>query len=335
MLTPFQARTGGPCAPDGSPHRPRGPDFRGGVVTVRCPACAAEQCPERQQYHTCRGHADTCSAQDVQGIVHPQVHPGPARQDGIPDPRRGERPGQERHERDRDRQRDGGVAGRKARAVRRLLAQHRVGHDLIGPGAVGDGLGHMPQQPGDAGGRGSGHNRQDATVSGQDVDDDQGDDGDDAPRQEQAGQRRQFRGGRRNLVEQPEQALIPPERSGFEQDRRSTEQRCSQDRQKSGRPGPWDPGWPLRPPPRFKRCHRAGPRSGVFRPPHWLTADAVRKPAATIGLMLAFDIARSGLLRRMPPAVQAGAQASWTYELPATTRRSSPGGHPFAGRAVC
>src|SRR6185312_13854391 len=114
------------------------PDFRGGVVTVRCSACAAEQCPERQQYHSCRRHADTCSAQDVQGIVHPQVHPGPARQDGIPDPRRGERPGQERHERDRNRQGDGGVTGGKARAVRRLLAQYRVGRDLVGPGPVGN-----------------------------------------------------------------------------------------------------------------------------------------------------------------------------------------------------
>jgi hypothetical protein len=200
--------------------------------------------------------------------VHPQVHPRPARQDGISDPRRGERPGQERDERDRNRQGDGGVTGGKARAVRRLLAQYRFGHDLVGPGAVGHGLGHMRQQPGDAGRRGSGHDRQDAPVSGQDVDDDQGDDGDDARRQEQAGQRRQYRGGgRRNLVEQPEQALIPPECSGFEHDRRNTEQHCSQARQKSGRQGRRDPDWPLRPPPRFKRSHRAGPRSGVFRPP--------------------------------------------------------------------
>src|SRR6478735_6703797 len=49
--------------------------------------------------------------------------------------------------------------------------------------------------------------------------------------------------------------------------------------------------------------------------PRGLTADAVRKPAATIGLKLAFDIARPGLPRRVPPAGQAGAQASWTYEL--------------------
>ena len=134
---------------------------------------------------------------------------------------------------------------------------------------------------------------QDAPVSGQGVDDDQGDDGDDGRRQEQTGQRRQYRGGgRRNLVEQPEQALIPPECSGFEQDRHNTEQRCSEARQKSGRPGRGIRAG------RFGHHHDSSdfiepdPDRACSGRPRWLTADAVRKPAATIGLKLAFDIAR-------------------------------------------
>jgi hypothetical protein len=194
-------------------------------MIVRGGAGAAEQHPERQQDHPSRGRADARSAQDVQRIVHPQVDPGPAHQDGIADPRRGQRPGQERHERDRDRQGDGGVAGGEARAVRGLLAQHRVGHDLVGPGAVGNELRRIVQQPCGAGGRDSGHHRQDASVSDQDVNDGQHDDGDDTRRPEQIRQRCQYRcDGRRDVVEQPEQALIPAGRARLEQDRRNTEQ---------------------------------------------------------------------------------------------------------------
>ncbi len=171
--------------------RPGGPGIRRGVVAVRCPACAAEQRLEGQQDHACHCHPDPSPGQDVQGIVHPQVHAGPARHDGVRDPRRGEQAGQERHERDGYRQGDGGVAGGKAGAVRRVLAQHRVGHHLVGPGAVGDGLGRVRQHPGGAGGYGCGGHRQDASVSGHDVDDGEQDDGDDACWQEQMRQRRQ------------------------------------------------------------------------------------------------------------------------------------------------
>ncbi len=48
-----------------------GPGIRRGVVAVRCPACAAEQCLEGQQDHASHCHPDTSSGQDVQGIVHP------------------------------------------------------------------------------------------------------------------------------------------------------------------------------------------------------------------------------------------------------------------------
>ncbi len=48
-----------------------GPGIRRGVVAVRCPACAAEQCLEGQQDHASHCHSDTSSGQDVQRIVHP------------------------------------------------------------------------------------------------------------------------------------------------------------------------------------------------------------------------------------------------------------------------
>ena len=75
-------------------------------------AAAAEQCPERWQNLSSRDHADACSAQDVQGIVHPR-YTGPAGQDDIPDPRYAERLGWEWHERYCDRLGDRGVAGGK------------------------------------------------------------------------------------------------------------------------------------------------------------------------------------------------------------------------------
>jgi len=77
-----------------------GPGIRRGVVAVRCPACMAEQRPEGQQDHGSHRHPDTSSGQDVQGIVHPQIGPRPAHQAGVGDPRCGQRPDQERHERD-------------------------------------------------------------------------------------------------------------------------------------------------------------------------------------------------------------------------------------------
>ena len=58
-----------------------------------------------------------------------------------------------------DRQGDGGVAGGKARAVRRLLAQHRACDCLVGPRAVGDSLRHVRQRPCGPGGHRSLSNR--------------------------------------------------------------------------------------------------------------------------------------------------------------------------------
>ena len=45
-----------------------------GVVAVPCPACAAEQRLEGQQVNASNRDPNTSSGQDVQGIVHPQVH---------------------------------------------------------------------------------------------------------------------------------------------------------------------------------------------------------------------------------------------------------------------
>ena len=212
--------------------------------------------------------------------MHPQVHPGPAHQDGIADPRRRQRPGQERHQGDHDCHGDGGVAGGKARPVCGLLAQHRVGHHLIRPGTVGNGLGHMRQRPGQAGGRGPGRYRQDTPVPGHDIDHGEHDHDHDAHRQEQMRQRRQHRrGGRRDLVENREQPVVPAERACLEQQRRNTEQRCSHARHQPSGPRPGNPGRPLGPPPRVKRDHGPDRQSGILRPPGWLIADVVRSPA--------------------------------------------------------
>ena len=183
---------------------PRSSPFAGFELGT-CPACAAEQRPEGQQDDASDRDPDTSSGQDVQGIVHPQVHPGPAHQDGVGDRHCGQRPDQERHERDDYRQGDGGVAGGKARAVRGLLAQHRIGHHFVGPRAVGNGLRYVRQHPCSADRDGSCGYRQDASISGHDVNDGEQDDGDDARRQEQMRQRRKYRGdGRRDLIENPE-----------------------------------------------------------------------------------------------------------------------------------
>jgi hypothetical protein len=85
--------------------------------------------------------------------------------------------------------------------VRGLLTQHRVGDHLIGPGPIGNGLGHVRQPRCGPGGHGLGCDRQDAPGSGHDVDDGERGDGDDGRRQEQVRQRGQDRcGGRRDLV---------------------------------------------------------------------------------------------------------------------------------------
>jgi hypothetical protein len=222
-----------------------------GVVAVRCPACAAEQRPKGQQAHASNRDPNTSSGQYVQGIMHPQVHPGPAHQDGVADRYGGQRPDQERHERDDYRHGDGGVAGGKARAVRRLLAQHRVSHHLVGPGAVGNGLRHVRQHPCSAGRYRCGGYRQDASVSGHGVNDGEHDDSDDACRQEQMRQRRKYRGDSwRDLVEYPEQARIPAGRPRFDQQRRGAEEHYPETSQEPGGPCRRNPGRVVRPPPR-------------------------------------------------------------------------------------
>ena len=131
------------------------------------------------------------------------------------------------------------------------------GDHLVGPGPVGYGLRHVRQRPCGAGGAAPGGHLQDAPVPGRDVDHGEHDDDDDARWQEQAGQRRQHgRGGRRDLVENPEQARVPADRSGGDQERRNAEEHGPETSQEPGGPGLGYPGRPVRPPPRSGPVHR-------------------------------------------------------------------------------